>query len=86
MIAALSPALCNFEETFSTLKYANRAKAIKVRAVKNDESSQIGRLNEEIRALKEKLLDQATTVRSRCSQYFDDKFSFAEMLCAYIPG
>ena len=30
MIAALSPALCNFEETLSTLKYANRAKAIKV--------------------------------------------------------
>lgn len=30
MIAALSPALCNFDETLSTLKYANRAKAIKV--------------------------------------------------------
>lgn len=31
MLAALSPAACNFEETLSTLKYANRAKAIKVR-------------------------------------------------------
>lgn len=30
MIAALSPALVNFEETLSTLKYANRAKDIKV--------------------------------------------------------
>ena len=30
MLAALSPAACNFEETLSTLKYANRAKAIKV--------------------------------------------------------
>ena len=30
MLAALSPALCNFDETLSTLKYANRAKAIKV--------------------------------------------------------
>lgn len=30
MLAALSPALCNYEETLSTLKYANRAKAIKV--------------------------------------------------------
>lgn len=29
MLAALSPAACNFEETLSTLKYANRAKAIK---------------------------------------------------------
>jgi kinesin family protein 1/kinesin family protein 3/17 len=30
MLAALSPALCNYDETLSTLKYANRAKAIKV--------------------------------------------------------
>lgn len=30
MVAALSPAFCNFDETLSTLKYANRAKAIKV--------------------------------------------------------
>ena len=30
MIAALSPALVNFDETLSTLKYANRAKDIKV--------------------------------------------------------
>ncbi len=30
MLAALSPAACNFEETLSTLKYANRAKDIKV--------------------------------------------------------
>jgi septal ring factor EnvC (AmiA/AmiB activator) len=58
MLAALSPAACNFEETLSTLKYANRAKAIKVNAVKNDEASQISRLNDEIRALKEKLANQ----------------------------
>lgn len=31
MLAALSPAACNFEETLSTLKYASRAKSIKVR-------------------------------------------------------
>ena len=30
MLAALSPAACNFEETLSTLKYASRAKSIKV--------------------------------------------------------
>ncbi|CAN0455628.1 unnamed protein product [Discosporangium mesarthrocarpum] len=32
MIAALSPAACNFEETLSTLNYASRAKSIKVGA------------------------------------------------------
>ncbi|CAJ1345937.1 unnamed protein product, partial [Effrenium voratum] len=40
MLATLSPAACNYEETMSTLRYANRAKAIKVSATKNEEASQ----------------------------------------------
>ena len=40
MIAALSPASDNLSETLSTLKYADRAKAIKLAAVKNDNSEQ----------------------------------------------
>jgi len=55
MLAALSPAACNYEETLSTLRYANRAKAIKVSATKNDESAQISRLEAEIEELKKKL-------------------------------
>lgn len=55
MLATLSPAACNFEETLSTLRYANRAKAIKVSATKNEEASQISRLNVEIEELKKKL-------------------------------
>eukprot|EP01038_Epipyxis_sp_PR26KG_P007305 gene7305-9952_t len=62
MLAALSPAACNFDETLSTLKYANRAKDIKIKAVKNEEASQISKLNEEIRILKEKLIAQNATV------------------------
>lgn len=62
MLAALSPAACNFDETLSTLKYANRAKAIKVNAVKNDESSQVNKLNEEIKLLREKLASQPSTM------------------------
>merc|ERR1719472_715822 len=34
MLATLSPAMCNLEETLSTLRYANRAKSIKVNASK----------------------------------------------------
>lgn len=56
MLAALSPAASNLEETLSTLKYANRAKDIKVKAVKNEEASQVTRLQDEIRALKERLM------------------------------
>jgi kinesin family protein 1/kinesin family protein 3/17 len=59
MLAAMSPAASNFEETLSTLKYANRAKAIKVKAIKNEQSNQISKLNDEIRALKEKLNNAA---------------------------
>merc|ERR1719201_13230 len=59
MLATLSPAACNFEETLSTLRYANRAKAIKVSATKNEEASQISRLNVEIEELKKKLRSAA---------------------------
>lgn len=55
MLATLSPAACNYEETMSTLRYANRAKAIKVSATKNEEASQISRLQAEVEELKKKL-------------------------------
>lgn len=61
MLATLSPATINFSETLSTLKYASRAKSIKVKARKNEESSQISKLNDEIEALKRKLQEQTTT-------------------------
>ncbi len=38
MIAALSPADINYDETLSTLRYADRAKRIKTKAVVNDQS------------------------------------------------
>ena len=37
MIAALSPADINFGETISTLRYADRAKRIKVKAIVNED-------------------------------------------------
>jgi len=55
MLATLSPAACNYDETMSTLRYANRAKAIKVQATKNEEASQISRLKTEVEELKKKL-------------------------------
>lgn len=39
MICALSPADINYEETLSTLRYADRAKRIKTKAVVNDQSA-----------------------------------------------
>ena len=37
MLAAISPAAYNFEETLNTLQYADRAKAIQLKARKNEQ-------------------------------------------------
>jgi len=59
MIATMSPSSTNIEETLSTLNYAKRAKTIKVTAQKNDEASQIRKLEDEVEALRKKLASQA---------------------------
>ena len=59
MIAALSPADVNFEETESTLKFAERVKTIVTKPKINEEPSQriIRELQEELEALKKQLAD-----------------------------
>merc|ERR1719262_1819575 len=59
MVAAMSPANTNAEETLSTLNYARRAKTIKVTATKNEEASAVRKLEDEVAALKAKLEQQA---------------------------
>lgn len=57
MIAAVSPADVNYDETLSTLRYADRAKQIKNKAVVNEDPNEtlIRSLKEEIEALKRAL-------------------------------
>ena len=57
MIAAISPADINFEETLSTLRYADSAKRIKNHAVVNEDANarMIRELKEELTALRSKL-------------------------------
>lgn len=53
MIANISPAACSFFETYSTLKFAQRAKMIKNDAVINeDTTANVKQLKSEIRKLK----------------------------------
>jgi len=59
LIAAVSPALSNFEETMSTLRFAQTCKKVTTKAKKNEESkadmlSDLQRELEELKALKEK--------------------------------
>ena len=57
MIATISPASDNYEETMSTLKYASRAKKIENKAKRNEDVSQkvIRQLKEEIEELRRQL-------------------------------
>ncbi|ODQ49644.1 kinesin-domain-containing protein [Saitoella complicata NRRL Y-17804] len=54
MIAAISPAACNYDETLSTLRYADSAKRIKNHAVVNEDpnAKMIRELKEELAQLK----------------------------------
>jgi GTPase SAR1 family protein len=57
MLAALSPADSNFDETLSTLRYADRAKQLRTAAVVNEDpkSKRIREMEEEITLLKAQL-------------------------------
>jgi kinesin family protein 3/17 len=58
MIAAISPADSNYEETLSTLRYASRAKMIKNQPIVNEDPKDalLREYAEEIKKLKEMLL------------------------------
>uniref|UniRef100_A0A6Q2ZNP1 Kinesin-like protein n=1 Tax=Esox lucius TaxID=8010 RepID=A0A6Q2ZNP1_ESOLU len=60
MIAALSPADINYEETLSTLRYADRAKQIRCNAVINEDPNArlIRELKEEVNRLRDLLFSQ----------------------------
>lgn len=56
MIACVSPADTNFDETMSTLRYADRARKIKNKPIINTKDEESGRLREENRQLRAQLL------------------------------
>lgn len=78
MIAALSPACVNYEETLSTLRYANRAKQIVCKAIVNEDANAklIRELKEEIQQLKRQLYtvgivaDQSTSATAAVASTF----------------
>ena len=61
MIAAISPADINYDETLSTLRYADRAKAIVCKAIINEDANArlIRDLKEEIIKLRDLLRNEA---------------------------
>ena len=85
MIATISPAQDNYEETVSTLKYASRAKKIENKAKRNEDISQkvIRQLKEEIEELRRQLALAASGKRpgqkSGTDDIDDDGFDSVEM-------
>ncbi|XP_011349120.1 kinesin-like protein KIF13B isoform X1 [Ooceraea biroi] len=83
MVATISPAADNYEETLSTLRYADRAKRIVNHAVVNEDPNAriIRELRQEVETLKEMLL-QATVQGSIGQQRTDitEKLSESERL------
>ena len=65
MIAAISPADVNYEETLSTLRYADRAKQIMCKAVVNEDANAkiIRELKQEIAKLKSLLKQEGIEVQ-----------------------
>ena len=55
MVANVSADGAQLEETLSTLAYADRAKSIQLRAVKNEAMSEVSRLRQQVEALRQKL-------------------------------
>jgi len=74
MIAAISPADINFEETLSTLRYADSAKRIKNHAVVNEDPNarMIRELKEELAQLRSKMSGGATSGGVAEEQYAPD--------------
>ena len=64
MIAAISPSIFNFDETWSTLRYASRAKSIKNKPKINEDPKDalLKQYEEEIRLLKELLEKQKSGI------------------------
>ena len=58
MIANVSSEPQHLEESHGTLTYADRAKAIKVEAKRNEQVSEAGRLRQEVEALRRKLAER----------------------------
>ncbi|KAM9435213.1 kinesin-like protein KIF13B isoform 2-T3 [Clarias gariepinus] len=78
MIATVSPAADNYEETLSTLRYADRAKSIVNHAVINEDPN--ARIIRELREEVEKLREQLTQAESMKAQELKERLEESEKL------
>ncbi|KAL3320977.1 hypothetical protein Ciccas_000337 [Cichlidogyrus casuarinus] len=82
MIAAISPADVNYDETLSTLRYADRAKQIKTKAVVNENPTEkmIRQLREENEKLKEMLQKGSFVIDANPSMSKEERAKLQEQM------
>uniref|UniRef100_A0A667YXF1 Kinesin family member 13B n=1 Tax=Myripristis murdjan TaxID=586833 RepID=A0A667YXF1_9TELE len=78
MVATVSPAADNYDETLSTLRYADRAKSIVNHAVVNEDPN--ARIIRELREEVEKLREQLTEAESMKAPELKDRLEESEKL------
>ncbi|XP_066532600.1 kinesin-like protein KIF13B isoform X2 [Hoplias malabaricus] len=78
MVATISPAADNYDETLSTLRYADRAKSIVNHAVVNEDPN--ARIIRELREEVEKLREQLTKAESMKAPELKDRLEESEKL------
>uniref|UniRef100_A0A3Q2QDG9 Kinesin-like protein n=1 Tax=Fundulus heteroclitus TaxID=8078 RepID=A0A3Q2QDG9_FUNHE len=78
MVATISPAADNYDETLSTLRYADRAKSIVNHAVVNEDPN--ARIIRELREEVEKLREQLTEAESMKAPELKDRLEESEKL------
>ena len=84
MIACVSPADTNLEETISTLRYADRARKIKNKPIVNQDGkdAENAKLRREIAELKIQLLNNGGMIFGRFFSFFFDNFNkFPSLFC-----
>lgn len=88
MVATISPAADNYDETLSTLRYADRAKSIVNHAVVNEDPNAriIRELREEVEKLREQLTEaEVHTTHSCTGVVINNSVMCAECNTASVP-
>uniref|UniRef100_A0A7S1G7A9 Kinesin motor domain-containing protein n=1 Tax=Bicosoecida sp. CB-2014 TaxID=1486930 RepID=A0A7S1G7A9_9STRA len=67
MLATLSPSQKHIQETLTTLRYASRARRIKITAVKNETGAEISKLRDEVETLKARLAAASEDVEAKAA-------------------
>lgn len=77
MIACISPAEINFEETLNTLKYASRARHIKNKPIINrdPQSALIAQLRQEVFSLKQEMMNYRQVINMDSSEEIKEAFA-----------